>query len=123
MKKLGIENLALLVIYGLTLTKNTIAALADGFQPAKDLMDLFPTLMQIPNVYTHASEAVAEFKDLDENEEQQMNEKVKAALPGIPNDKVKFFTQHGLELGFHSMVLVNEFKALQSAGTAGAVQA
>lgn len=118
MKKLGIDNLALLVIFGLTLTKNTLAALKDGFQPAKDLMDLFPTLMQIPNVYTHAAEAVAEFKDLDPTEEEQMNEKVKAALPGIPNEKVKFFTEHGLELGFHSMVLVNEFKALEEVGTA-----
>lgn len=119
MKKLGIDNLALLVIFGLTLTKKTLEVTADGFQPAKDLFELFPSLMQVPTVYAQADEALAELKDLDKDEEGQLNDKVQAAFD-IPNDKVEFFVKHGLALGFHSMTLVNEFKALDAAGSTGA---
>lgn len=96
MKKLGIENLKIIIGTGLEFQQAATAALEDdGKIDFVEGMSFLPQLTKIPNTVEAAKKAPAEFLDLDDSEKAELSQYFSKRFD-IVEDKI----EEAIELSF-----------------------
>jgi len=108
MEKLGIAKLRIAILFALSFTQKTAAGAADGFDWT-DVSGMIPDLLQIPAIVKDSKELVAEFKDLDETEKNELSAEVSEKFD-LPNDQTEMYIEEALKATLYITSLVNRFK-------------
>lgn len=108
MEKLGVQKLRLAIMFALTFAQKTAQGATDGFDWT-DVSALIPDLLQIPAIVQSSADIVAEFKDLDEQERNELSAEISTTFD-IPNDKVELYVEEALKATLYITSLVNRFK-------------
>jgi hypothetical protein len=75
--KLGVDNLKKVLVAVLHLANKIDSITQDGFQPVSDLVALVPNLVDGVSIIKNGKDALAEFKELDVLEKQEVLDFVK----------------------------------------------
>lgn len=108
---LGVNDLKKLVKFPLDLTKQIAESTADGWQ-FTDLFAFVDELATVPGIVKNWKNAVAELKELDTADRQELYDFVVAEFD-IPNEKVEKFVENALLNVVSLIALYEEFKALK----------
>lgn len=106
---LGIETLKKASLLGIQLGKAVETSVKDGFTLA-DLSNFILPLSQLPALLQDKALMVAEFKDLDATERQELLDYVSANLD-LENDKLEATIEKGLAVIVSVLDLVTHLKA------------
>lgn len=96
---LGIENLKKAGKFGVSLGMQFEEATADEKFTWTDLFGFFDELIQIPGIVNNRAAIVAEFKDLDETERNELLEYLKDEF-NLDNDTLEAKIEKGLDIAF-----------------------
>lgn len=108
MEKLGITKLRAAIIFALSFTQKTAAGAQDGFDWT-DVSAMIPDLLQVPAIVQSSKELVAEFKDLDEEERNELSAEI-STMFDLPNDQTEMYIEEALKATLYITSLVNRFK-------------
>lgn len=108
MEKLGVQKLRLAILFALSFSQKIAVGATDGFDWT-DVSALIPDLLQIPAIVQDSAAIVAEFKDLDEAERNELSAEISTTFD-IPNDKVELYVEEALKGSLYIVSLVNRFK-------------
>jgi hypothetical protein len=108
---LGIENLKKAVKFAIDLGEQFATSLADGFQWT-DSFSFVDELIQVPGLLKSGKDVVAELKDLDATERQELYDYIKEEFD-IADDKVEDVVEQALATAVSVLLLVDKVKALK----------
>lgn len=97
MKKVGIQNLSALIMFGLTLGQKGYEALEDGKLDFTEILDFIGEARKVPEVKVAIERAPEELADLDMEEQAEIYRLVQEKFD-LPNDKVEQAIEIGLRV-------------------------
>lgn len=88
MPKIGITNIKIIILFGLSIGQKISGALEDGKMGFGEVISFTPDIAKIPNIVEAVKKAPAEFLDLDEVEKVELVTMVQEEFD-LDNDKVE----------------------------------
>lgn len=111
MSQVGIDKIKAAMKLAADLRNTTADALADGQFQWQEAFAFIPSLMQIQGVVNSAAELVAQVKDADHDERQELEAYAKEVL-NIPSENVEQFISDAVDWVITTIQLINSGKAL-----------
>lgn len=115
MKKVGIENLVVIVGFILGLGNKVGEALEDGKVSFAETMGLLPELIKLPTALKALPEAAHEIQDLDMEERQELERIIAQKFQIVGKENIENLIEQSLFLALNLAIFVKSLQALKQA--------
>lgn len=106
---MGIDQLKIVAKFGIDLGEAFAAALADKKITLQEALGFLPTVMALPGILQAKDQIVAEFKDLDMAEREELNKYIQTEFD-IANDQLENKIEKGLIAAVAVLDLIEAFQ-------------